>query len=91
MKIPDKYYKQAEKLHREAMTIVVRNYPCNLTFKVIGTLPPFEYGEKMRTSMLRHELESQSEKWRDVPHEVMDFVVEEVIKTVNGEEWVIGS
>jgi hypothetical protein len=69
--------------------IEVPFYPQSFSFFINMSLPPFKYGCKVRTGIVRVMMEKL--KVKSPNHFYDDYVVEEVYKESNKEIWALGS
>jgi len=73
---------------KRSVTIQVKSYPLDLTFKIKVKLPPFIYGCDVRTKIIQKKLTTS---FYSASHRPNDFIVEEIEKTEFGEIWHLGS
>lgn len=72
------------------MKISTDGYPAPLEFETEVALPPFEYGCKVRTKLLREKMREQ--KINSPRHAYDDYVVEVILQSTKYfEVWGIGS
>ena len=72
--------------------IWIKDYPITIKFKTKEALPEFKYGCQVRTKILRKELKPFIKDIQlSVPHEISDFIVENISTIRNGEIWHVGS